>query len=214
MAIFTPRGLKIRLPVNYAFALMARLYPQVSAFRVMKTCEGIQDVPSLLAFCAAMACFIAHVEPYVAGITVFCAYVVGSLLMLRGFFIVPGLVPISTCYSYVAGRGILTVIVLVTGYLTLGWQGIVAYLVARVLAFICEQSIEFADTRNAYSEARIVLTASEKHFINAYRLHASRLDKTTDVDVSEDELDEANWGPVFEDFATKWPEIVRRFTLE
>jgi hypothetical protein len=33
MALFTPRGLKIRMAQSYAFALMARLFPTYDAFR-------------------------------------------------------------------------------------------------------------------------------------------------------------------------------------
>jgi hypothetical protein len=218
MAIFTPRGLKIRLPIDYSFALMARLYPQVSAFRILKTCEGIESIPSVLAFSAAMVCFIGHFAPYVAGIAIFCAYIVGSALTQRGLFILPGLVAVSTLFSYLAGYGLFTGAVLVTGYLTLGWQGVLAYAVARVAAFVCGQVIEFADTRRAYREAgiarRYALTASEKHFINAYRLHARRSGKTTDVAVREDEQEQENWLPAFEDLAAKWPEVVQRFTLD
>ena len=46
-----------------------------------------------------------------------------------------------------------------------------------------------------------------------YRLHANRLGKTKDITVSDDELKEENWKPVFEDLATKWPEVVQRFTM-
>ena len=40
--------------------LLARLYPRVDAFRVLKTTEGIELIPSLLAFCTAMVCFGLH----------------------------------------------------------------------------------------------------------------------------------------------------------
>ena len=33
MALFTPRGLNIRMAQSYAFALMARLFPTYDAFR-------------------------------------------------------------------------------------------------------------------------------------------------------------------------------------
>lgn len=40
MALFTPRGLKVRLPMSYAFALIARVYPRSDAFRVLQLTEG------------------------------------------------------------------------------------------------------------------------------------------------------------------------------
>ena len=57
MAIFTPRRLKVRLPTDYSFALMARLYPRVGAFKVLKTVEAIEHIPSVLAFCVAIVLF-------------------------------------------------------------------------------------------------------------------------------------------------------------
>ena len=41
----------------------------------------------------------------------------------------------------------------------------------------------------------MALTAAEKNFINAYRLHACRVGQTIDVDVSDAELDESRTGP-------------------
>ncbi len=41
MAIFTPTGLKTRLSVDYAFGLMARLFPKITPFKFLKTIEGV-----------------------------------------------------------------------------------------------------------------------------------------------------------------------------
>lgn len=51
MAIYTPRGMEIRLPVGYALALMTRLHPEVDPFDVLTTAEGIDQINSLLAVC-------------------------------------------------------------------------------------------------------------------------------------------------------------------
>jgi hypothetical protein len=45
--IVTPRKLKIDLPLGYAFALIARVYPKVDAFQFLKRVEGIQKIHSL-----------------------------------------------------------------------------------------------------------------------------------------------------------------------
>ena len=45
MPIYTPRGLNIRVEIPYAFALMARLTPQVEPVAVLKTTEGLEFKP-------------------------------------------------------------------------------------------------------------------------------------------------------------------------
>lgn len=74
-------------------------------------------------------------------------------------------------------------------------------------------AIETIQMKKVHSKTGLALTTSEKNFFNAYRLHANRLGKTTDITVSDEELKEENWNPVFEDLATKWPEVVNRFTM-
>lgn len=212
MAVYTPRGLKIRLPVDYTFALLTRLYPQVDAFRVLKTTEGIDCIPPLLAFCAGLICFASHAHPFYIAVAVVISSSLGTLLTCRGLFIVPGLVALGTMYSYLAGYGIYFVTLLVVGYFTVGLWGIAAYFIARGLGLLIQQVIEFAEVKAAYDATGIPVTASERHFLNAYRLHAVRAGETRDVEVTEEELDERHWAPVFRDLCYKWPAVVQRFT--
>ncbi len=67
MAIFTPRGLKIRLPVDYAFALMARLYPKVDAFKVLKTTESLELIPSVITLLTGLVCFYLRLPAFEIG---------------------------------------------------------------------------------------------------------------------------------------------------
>lgn len=71
MTIITPRGLKVRIPVPYAFALMARLYPEVSPFRVLKTTEGIESIPGMLAFTFGITAIVNHFPPLHVAYAVF-----------------------------------------------------------------------------------------------------------------------------------------------
>lgn len=67
MAIYTPRGLKIRLSVDHAFTLMARLFPDVDAFKILKTTEGLESIPATLAFITGLASFSLHLHPLEIG---------------------------------------------------------------------------------------------------------------------------------------------------
>ena len=74
MSIYTGRGLKIRLPIDYGFALMQRLYPAVDAFKVLRTTEGLELLPSCMAFIAAILCFMNHASPTTIAIVVATVY--------------------------------------------------------------------------------------------------------------------------------------------
>lgn len=213
MAIFTPRGLKIRLPFDYAFALIARLYPKVDAFKVLKTTEGLESIPSLITFATGLVCFYLRLPLFEIGLYVFIASMVSFFITSFGLYIIPGLDRLGTFYSYFSGFGILLVLLAVYGFITIGWQSVIVFFVAKFLAGIVKMAIETIQMKKVHSKTGLALTASEKNFFNAYRLHASRLGKTTDITVSDEELKEENWKPVFEDLATKWPEVVRRFTM-
>ncbi|MBI2808150.1 MAG: hypothetical protein HYX68_24455 [Planctomycetes bacterium] len=212
MAIYTPRGLKIRLPLNFAFALMARLYPRVSPFSVLKTTEGIELLPSLFTFVAAVTACAFKLDPLVCGGIILGAGVVGTLITLNGFFAIPGLVELSTLFSYLHGFGLYLGAMAIVAYFTVGVWGVVAVLAALFASFVVGQVLEFRSSKSTFDAAGIALTAAERNFINAYRLHATALGVTTDVTATDAELSESNWASVLEDLARNWPEVVRRFT--
>jgi hypothetical protein len=214
MAIYTPRGLRIRIAVPYAFGLMARLYPMVSPFRILKTTEGIEYLPSMLAFASGIIVFIIKLSPLYIGLVVGGAQFVGVLINLFGFYLIPGLIPLATLFSYFAGYGIFFITILVVGFIFTGWQGVLAYLIGKLVAALVSQVLQFWQTSRYYKMIGHAFTTSEVHFFNAYRLHASQVGITTDVDLSDKEMEENHWGPTFEAFAIEWPQVVQRFTSD
>jgi len=214
MAIYTPRGLKIRIDVPYAFGLMARLYPKVTPFKILKTTEGIESLPGMLAFIAGMVGFGLHLPLLQIAILVFVCCVAGALINALGFYIVPGLVGLGTIYSYLSGYGIYLTVVIVTGFTLEGWQAVLSFFAGRIVAAGVNQILEFWQTSRYQKLTGYVFTGSEISFFNAYRLHASRIDVTTDIDISDEEEKENHWGKTFEQFAMEWPEVVQRFTTD
>jgi hypothetical protein len=212
VAIYTPRGLKIRLPTDYAFALMARLYPQVDAFGVLKTVEAIEETPPLLAYCAALACLASGVGFWPAVVAMVGAGAVGIQMNMLGFFRVPGLLRAARVYTYLTGYGVLFIGAMVLGYLNMGWQGPVAYLLGALIGELLEMVTDFRETKRVHGATGVVLTGSERAFVNAYRIHAQALGKPTDMEVAEAELEKAQWMPAYLHLAAEWPQIVSRFT--
>jgi hypothetical protein len=214
VTIYTPRGLKIRIPVPYAFGLMSRLHPKVSPFHILKTTEGIESISGMLAIIGGLIAFSMKLTPLQIGMTVFGSEIIGILVNIFGFFFLPGLVTLGTIYSYISGFGILLIVVSIFGYLLTGWQGVLAFFIGKLLARVIYYPCEYFVAKRYAKLIGHPLTTSEVNFFNAYRIHASRHGVTLDIDLKEEELEEANWGNCFEEFATEWPEIVQRFSID
>ena len=212
MPIYTPRGLKIRLPLPYAFGLMARLQRKVSPFRVLKTTEGIESLPGMLGHIGGIVAFAMRLSPLEIGLVVGGCQLAGVSINLFGLYIFPGLVSLATLYSYIAGYGLFFIAASIVGLVLVGWQGVLAFLLAKFAVTLISQATDDWQMSRCHKLTGQPLTASEIHFLNAYRLHASRIGVTTDIDLSEEEMAESHWLPTFERFGMEWPQVVRRFT--
>lgn len=214
MPIYTPRGIKICITLPYAFGLIPRLRPRVTPFQVFKTTEGIESLPGTLAFFAGIFTFVMRMSPLEIGLAVAAAQIGGKLINLTGFYIIPGLIPISTPFSYVSGWGIFLIVAVAAGYIFAGWQGVVAYLLGRLAAGGVNIGLDFLGGARLRKQNGHPFTMAEMQFFNAYRIYASRSGITTNIDLSDAELEEEYWGPTFREFAMKWPEVVARFTID
>ncbi len=214
MALFTPRGLKVRLPTAYAFALMARVYPKTDAFRVLQLTEEVENLGALAFFVAGVTVFSLRLAPQRIAVVIFVTVAVFRLVHLCGLFVPPFtlLLPVSRIYSRISGYGILLVALLVYGFWAAGWQGVVGLVTGRIACAAVFGMIELAYGKLVYRTTGLAVTASERSFFHAFRLEASRLGASTDLAVSDEELASANWEIVLEDLARKWPVVVSRFT--
>jgi hypothetical protein len=212
MAIFTPRGLKVRLPVDYSFALMRRLYPSVDAFKVLQTTEAFELMPNCMSFIAAIFCFLNHLNPIMTAGIVAAVHVFGHFMCISGLPADTFFVRLSTIFSVLSGYGIYLVILAAVGFFFAGWQGVMGYVAGRLLASAVNGVINHFNGKRIQKQVGTYVTMSEVNFFNAYIFHARRKKKPLDLAVSDKELDESNWRPVFMDLAAKWPQIVARFT--
>lgn len=212
MAIFTPRGLKIRFSTDLAFTYLARLHPKVSAFKVLKTVEGIELIPFTLAFITGLLLFIFNLSPIYIAIYVSIAYITGGLITTFGFFVIPFLVQFSTVISYIHGYGIYTVVIIVVGLVIVGWKGVLFYFIGRYTGTLILSLINYLQMIMIFKKTQSPLTASERNFFNAYRYHASRIGITTSIELEKDELDSDDWKLPYYALEAKWPEVTARFT--
>ncbi len=204
----------MRLPTAYAFALMARVYPKSDAFRVLQLTEEVENLGSLAFFMAGVSAFSLRLGPLQIAVVVFVAVSVFRLIHLWGLLVPPFtlLLPVSRVYSRISGFGLLLAVLLVFGVLAAGWQGVTALIVGRIACAVVFSLTELAYGRHVYRTTGLAVTASERSFFHAYRLEASRLGASTDLAVSDAELQRANWEVVLRDLALKWPVVVARFT--
>lgn len=97
-----------------------------------------------------------------------------------------------------------------------------AYFIARLLAegltwrldsYAGKQLGIQMGTNPVLADAGSMYLAPIKDFIYAYQLFANKYKYglTTDVNVSEEELQFENWKAAWEDFVEKWPEISNRY---
>ncbi|MFA7235712.1 MAG: hypothetical protein WC058_02515 [Phycisphaeraceae bacterium] len=161
-----------------------------------------------------MIAFGMRLSPLQVGLVVGGTHLAGVLINVCGLYVIPGLVVLGTLYSYIAGYGIFFVAVIIAGLALGGWQSALAFFLAKLAAIVVAQVIDFWQISRYHKLTGHVFTGSEVSFFNAYRLHASRIGATTDIDLSDVELEEDHWGETFTLFAMQWPEVVRRFTAD
>ena len=212
MAIFTPRGLKIRLATDVAFTYIARLHPKFTAFQVLKTVEGIELIPSCLAFFTGLYVFLNYFSPSEIAIYVGIASLIGGLITTFGLFLLPFLVRFITGLSYLKGYGIFSIAIIITGLLTVGWKGTLFYFIGRYVAKFIIYIIDTWQMIITSKKTGSVLTASERNFFNAYRLHATRIGVTTSLKLEKGEIESGKWELPFNILQLKWPDVVARFT--
>ena len=217
----TPRGLRIRLQVEWAFALLARLWEKDSktdAFRVLKTCEAIEDIPTVAAIAAgAIVTFWPGRPLWAIPLATITARLIGLVLTQEGVFIVLDLLRLrfaGLIFSYIplAPSLVVHVPLIALIWWRLGWATVVVWVGGFVGAFVLYWILDFQLVNWRSRQGGVPITSSEVNFFNAYRLHADRLGVTRDVSVSEVELASRAWQDCLMDYAAKYPESVARFT--
>jgi hypothetical protein len=211
MAIYTPTGLKINIPVNQAFGLMARVFPRVSSFTFLKKVEGMFFMPSLCAFTVTIVLLYQSFPLVYVSIAVFLIYLFIAYLSIFGMYLFPGLLSISTCYSYLGAYSISTITEIAVCIIIAGWKGGLAFTSAKFLAWLVRiLLLENLAQKFALYKYKEELGTPEIFFIYAYKIYARKLGISSDIELSQEELKDENWKPVFAHFAKNWPNVAER----
>jgi hypothetical protein len=100
-AIFTPRGLHVRLPTDVAFGLLAQLRPKVRPAEVLATTEAIEFTPTALSKLLSLLGFLLDLPPVAIATICVLGRVVPNLLAIAG--IGPRLSVIGRAHSRAMG---------------------------------------------------------------------------------------------------------------
>lgn len=211
MTLYTHRGLKLRLPIDYAFALMQRLYPTVDAFEVLKLTETIKHLPNALTLLTGVCTFALRLQPIDIFVCVFLASVLAGVLVYFGLFQLIPIWRISYLLTNYSGFGVILPLVALIGFMLVGWKGVLAFFSAKVLSSLFKFAIDMIKMKIDHPNTGNFIASPERAFLFAYRYYSSKLGNKEITELSDNELETHSWNPVFNDLSRKWPEVVARF---
>ena len=207
MSTFTPRGLKIHLDRPITFALMARLYPKVDAWKVLKTTEALEQLPS--ACCLIVAALSIANGLNIDEVSAFALLgsLVGSLLKHFDLVDFPGVIPFANLCNVFPFFSIPWAILIIYGLYEYSWGlgGVLTLGVAKLLAFGIDMAIGFFRTQHLHSVTGRVTHASKRNFFHSYKYYAEQIGVTISLKISREEMMEDNWRACFMDLAHNHP---------
>lgn len=216
MAIYTPTGLKIRFPVPEAFALIARVEQNATPFRILMATEGIELVPNMLRFIAALLCFWYQQSFLATFLWCILATLAGMFINILGAHRVPGLVRVSTVYSFFNVWELCTIITILVGTFVSGWESSLAYALSCAAGLILGSTEEylvhrFRGLHVAYLSG-IPLVGAERSFVNACRYFGGKTGIQDLLESNEREITEGvDWKGALGRFGSSWPQVAMHF---
>lgn len=202
--VYTPRGLKVRLSPEVAFGLLGRLWPRARPAAVLATTEALDEIPVLMLYVGgvvALSVSLGILQAVLCGLAFTLA---GKIILWFGVFVVPGIVTAGYWFSYIPVF-VYFPGMFVFGYLVSGLRGVVSWGCAYVVASVACQLFDLSVMRLRHAAAGILLTQSEVAFMNAYRLHATRLGVTTDLEIRPDEAESQQALAALEEYSSCYP---------
>lgn len=210
--IYTPRGLKIRFPLSYVFALISKLNPHVDAFEFLQTVEAFENISSLISFITAIIIFFSATNNLIIIIPAIALInILVNILLLNKFNFGDILINLSKKFGVISGFGLYMLILAAISYFTVGLNGIIYYLIAKVISISVNAMINFYYFNNILKENKRYLSLSEINFWNAYNYLAEKYNISTNTKINKDDVDVDKWVYTYNKLALNWPKVVSRF---
>lgn len=209
-AIFTPRGLHVRLPTHVAFALMGQLRPKVRPSEVLATTEAIELTPTAASKLLAIIGFLLHLSPAAIAVATALGRVVPNLLALAGLAHHPWWTALGRLYRPLAGHGLTLVLVAAAGALVAGPLAAVGFLVGTLVGGLINMLVDFLLMRRPDPRLRQPLSSTERFFLQALRLHAERSGQPLDLEHVPVTGEDGPWRAALADYAHEHPKRARQ----
>lgn len=200
MPVFTPRGLKIRVDVPFAFGLMARLHPEITPQTVLKATEGIDLLDSAVPLLACMIGLALNFSALQIGLMAFVGFILARALKPTIFRSLPGLLKACTLFAPFYGWGVPSLIFVAFALYMSSWQSVVGYYIGLFSGGAV--LLQYAMLRRGIDPP---FGPSEWSFVYAYQYYASQIGANVQLGLSEAELSNGNWLTSFEDFSRDCP---------
>ncbi len=217
MTIYTPCGMPVGFPMNYAFSLLARLYPTYSPSKVLKIAQGMDKIPLFVSYSAALTMFLFRVSPISIFIVSLVVPTIIYWMQLRGIYF-GTLIHIGIMFSIFGKLGLFTISLTVFGYYSSGLQGLAAFWGARLIGFVIGFFLESRETeriasldRNKFTQLMFLGFKSgiyERYFVHAYQFCAKKIGVTNDISLTEKEIEQSNWQLVCADYFRENKELL------
>ena len=169
----------------------------------------------MLRLATALVCFSLQLSFLTTFVACILATVAGMLLNVTGLYRIPGLVRLSTLYSYMNVWELSTIVAVIFGLLVCGWQSALAYCLSCaggwILAFIEEYLEDRVFLHRVPKLNGIPLVGAERSFINAFRLHAAQLGVQDDTKFDDSRIDQSDWKESLKRFDVAWPQVAMHF---
>lgn len=130
--------------------------------------------------------------------------VTGTMIVRYGLFVIPGLPTLSLWWIHVPWLA-RVVAPLVAAHGVRGSSGVWLWLAAYLAATVTHYGLDFFMSSRIHKRAGIIATFSELAFFQAYRLHASGLGESTNIDLTPEELASNRWREVALLYAEGYP---------
>lgn len=195
-----------------AFGYIGRLYPRVTAFEVLKTTEGFEAIPSVLALAGGIGALTFGASPLTFGLCIMIGKLVGGIGNAAAQTVrIPPLVKLCTWISYANGFGLMTIVMSGMGYYVGGWVGVAYYIGGSLSAEVILWLLDLWLSRMIFNRTGVQTTWSERNFLASFMYHARRVGENSDLRLDEEECEEFRWAPAFMDLARRWPRVIARF---
>lgn len=205
MAIYTPRGLKIRLDPELVFTYTTRVRGKYNSAEVLMMVEGLELLPSLFVYTVAIVCFALRLDPLVIAAIIAVSCVAFNLASgALGAFLGP---KVLLWMSKYVRETIIFIVLAIDGYFTVGWEGLLYSFAGLVVGIIVNLVFNHLQTRQMMDDFGFPFTKSERLFFKAFVICARKAGVSSSLSISEEEKQSARWYASYTLYQMAFPQL-------